>query len=1109
MVLIMLFAGIVITPPVSSSTPTPTFDFLNVPGDNETIEEAYSWIKDGGTIMVASGTHLVSLSISRNVTIVSAGGPGSTTLKPRSSSLFSTSASCTISGFKVESNGGSFVNCWKPAEEVVVEGNIIINSSIAVHMDGFVFRGNSMISHPDYVRSVYLSGDAAILDDNDFGPGMRVEASGKNITITNCDFDNATVRVSGDRCKLSKCSFHDASDTCIYIIKGNATVSNCTFQDTTTSILGEGAYAVYADNAFSSCGRGISVRWSSAGSKVARNNFTDCVSPLEIYKQTGASVVDNEIWNHDPLANESMGFKVSGSHATVKGNVVSHTFSYGMILDGDNFTVSDNRVARILAEYNSSTGIGAYLTDSTFSGNQLIRVTGNGLLVYGSDTEYRDNLIQDCAVGIYVMGGSGGTQFIHNDLIGNNVSAVDASPGETWDLNLFSDYFGPDANGDGIGDVPYIISGGNQDPHPRIYNTPPLVGEINLGIAPITFPASSGDVGKYLIYDFDYYQALGEKLAQYIREVSYGSITVNVQVLREAGGEMFSLAESSSEVRTWEVGKFCQKSIEAMDDHVDFRAYDYREGGGRGIVALVTPFNFRSGGKESCIWTKNDYYGWMLTDEGVAVDSIYTFAQVSGGDLKSITQLSHEFSHFLGKLLITSRDGAKNGVWNLPDEYLMGNVKFSDSIMGRFISNSVEKVHLDSYCKEWLGWLSYEEVALGEECALVPLPAMSLHDHVMRHSYSLALGVGAMTGYYILEYRYRYAEGADWDKQVTVPQSVNIYQVEHWSKDDVLNLVGRIEQVGRSTVIPDQKLAFTLVDLSGTNCTVRVETADLSNMTGATLQPGCNVLNGVRLNMPHVAIYEALPDSDLHAYSEEGLHVGMNYDTGEYEVEIPGAICSGDLTNGREFIYVPSSYNPRFVADTRDMQEFMDTWPEAGQYTDGTEVIGLMVGRYGEDGGLYTSEPEVRELQPDDAYEVPYDIQQNQDGSYSVDITDVGVFQVLFQRTGLPANTEWKVMVDGVEHSTFISFMEVTLSEGVHSYTVPSLSGYQAEQASGTFTVSGPGTNLTVQYSQEEGELLPGIDTGTLMLIGGGLVALLIIVAVARAARSRRRKPRG
>ncbi len=48
------------------------------------------------------------------------------------------------------------------------------------------------------------------------------------------------------------------------------------------------------------------------------------------------------------------------------------------------------------------------------------------------------------------------------------------------------------------------------------------------------------------------------------------------------------------------------------------------------------------------------------------------------------------------------------------------------------------------------------------------------------------------------------------------------------------------------------------------------------------------------------------PDVDLHAVDSNGRHVGMNYETGVYENNIPGAVASGNLFNDEEWIFAPS-----------------------------------------------------------------------------------------------------------------------------------------------------------------------------------------------------------
>lgn len=65
------------------------------------------------------------------------------------------------------------------------------------------------------------------------------------------------------------------------------------------------------------------------------------------------------------------------------------------------------------------------------------------------------------------------------------------------------------------------------------------------------------------------------------------------------------------------------------------------------------------------------------------------------------------------------------------------------------------------------------------------------------------------------------------------------------------------------------------------------------------------------------------PDLDLHAYTDTGLHVGINYETGIYENQIPGAVSSGDLI-AEEWIFVPSNLNVRFVVDSYDVQQYLD-----------------------------------------------------------------------------------------------------------------------------------------------------------------------------------------
>ncbi|MBU2476538.1 hypothetical protein KKG83_03645, partial [Candidatus Micrarchaeota archaeon] len=71
-------------------------------------------------------------------------------------------------------------------------------------------------------------------------------------------------------------------------------------------------------------------------------------------------------------------------------------------------------------------------------------------------------------------------------------------------------------------------------------------------------------------------------------------------------------------------------------------------------------------------------------------------------------------------------------------------------------------------------------------------------------------------------------------------------------------------------------------------------------------------------------------DLDLHAYSFDGNHAGMNYETGEYENQITGAIASGDVGAAfGEWIFVPESAQASFTVNSYDMQAFLNENPDA------------------------------------------------------------------------------------------------------------------------------------------------------------------------------------
>lgn len=135
-----------------------------------------------------------------------------------------------------------------------------------------------------------------------------------------------------------------------------------------------------------------------------------------------------------------------------------------------------------------------------------------------------------------------------------------------------------------------------------------------------------------------------------------------------------------------------------------------------------------------------------------------------------------------------------------------------------------------------------------------------------------------------------------------------------------------------------------------------------------------------------------LPDVDLHAFTESGQHIGMDYLKGTFVNEVvtdDEIVISGDSFNSREWIILPESVGEvRFYISTMPTYAFLESFPalkeELADETDSVQLQGFISAD-----SIIKSDPVTLTIPIGAFREVALQVVDNGDGSISVEVGSV------------------------------------------------------------------------------------------------------------------------